>query len=244
MCVLCQDMPRGVKDPQKWRGKYARLTNWVSYSKDGKTRTEPVQLQYHDSAGSPIQFRGEIFHMAWHGGKAYPIPRMYGLFVSDDGIRYKRIGRASTTPKGARCALNEVALRIFADGEMVALCRNNKPPGEIATSKPPYPHWDVCNIPYYAHGPNFGILPDGQMWAVTRGPDDFGKIPGYHTVHYKMTRNSYEPMLTLPLGGDTSYAGVVWHDGFLWVSYCSSYERKKLGKKAAMYLAKIQLPSG
>ena len=42
--------------------------------------------------------------------------------------------------------------------------------------------------------------------------------------------------LTLPSGGDTSYAGLVWHDGLLWVSYYSSHE-----EKTAIYLAKVKV---
>ena len=47
----------------------------------------------------------------------------------------------------------------------------------------------------------------------------------------------YEPVLTLPSGGDTSYPGLVWHDGLLWMSYYSSHEGK-----TSIYLAKIKLP--
>ena len=38
------------------------------------------------------------------------------------------------------------------------------------------------------------------------------------------------------VGGDTSYAGMVWHEGLLWVSYDASHE----GKTAA-YLARVKL---
>ncbi len=53
-----------------------------------------------------------------------------------------------------------------------------------------------------------------------------------------MTRDGgYEPALTLKSGGDTSYAGLVWYDGLLWMSYYSSHEGK-----SAIYLAKIKVP--
>ena len=38
-------------------------------------------------------------------------------------------------------------------------------------------------------------------------------------------------------GGDTSYPGLVWHDGLLWMSYYSSHEGK-----TSIYLARIRLP--
>jgi len=43
--------------------------------------------------------------------------------------------------------------------------------------------------------------------------------------------------LELPSGGDTSYAGIVWHDGLLWISYYSSHE----GDHASIYLAKVKI---
>ena len=51
-----------------------------------------------------------------------------------------------------------------------------------------------------------------------------------------MTRNSYDPVLHLPSGGDCSYPGMVWHDGLLWMSYYSSHEGK-----TSIYLAKVRL---
>jgi len=43
-------------------------------------------------------------------------------------------------------------------------------------------------------------------------------------------------VLTLSSGGDTSYAGLVWHDTMSWVSYYSSYE-----KKTSISLAKVNI---
>jgi hypothetical protein len=43
--------------------------------------------------------------------------------------------------------------------------------------------------------------------------------------------------LTLPSGGDTSYPGMVFHDGLLWVSYYASHEGK-----TSIYLATVKIP--
>ena len=40
-----------------------------------------------------------------------------------------------------------------------------------------------------------------------------------------------------PSGGDTSYAGLVWHDGLLWISYYASHEGK-----TSIYLAQVRFP--
>ncbi|MBN2308154.1 MAG: exo-alpha-sialidase, partial [Candidatus Hydrogenedentes bacterium] len=73
---------------------------------------------------------------------------------------------------------------------------------------------------------------DGSLWAGSRSYPG-----GAKTVLARITPNSYEPVLTLPSGGDTSYPGLVWHDGLLWMSYYSSHEGK-----TSIYLAKIRLP--
>jgi len=57
------------------------------------------------------------------------------------------------------------------------------------------------------------------------------------TVLARLSRDTSEPVLTLPSGGDCSYPGMVWHDGLLWMSYYSSHEDKR-----SIYLAKIRLP--
>jgi hypothetical protein len=43
--------------------------------------------------------------------------------------------------------------------------------------------------------------------------------------------------LKMPSGGDCSYAGLVWHEGLLWVSYYSSHEGK-----TSIYLARVRIP--
>ena len=48
-------------------------------------------------------------------------------------------------------------------------------------------------------------------------------------------QKSLTPILQLPSGGDTSYPGLVWRDGVLWVSYYSSHEGK-----TSIYLAKVR----
>jgi len=42
--------------------------------------------------------------------------------------------------------------------------------------------------------------------------------------------------LEFPSGGDTSYPGMVFYDGILWVSYYSSHE-----EKTSIYLAKVKI---
>lgn len=79
-------------------------------------------------------------------------------------------------------------------------------------------------------GPNSIRLPDGSLWAAGRRYSE-----GRSTVLARMTRDSCEPVLILPSGGDCSYPGLVWHNDLLWISYYSSHEGK-----TSIYLAKIR----
>ena len=71
------------------------------------------------------------------------------------------------------------------------------------------------------------------MWAGARGRHEDGEAA---MVLARMTKDSYEPVLRLPSGGDCSYPGMVEHDGLLWMSYYSSHEGK-----TSIYLARIEV---
>jgi hypothetical protein len=175
------------------------------------------------------------------------------LVVSEDGIHYKVL-----TYLGVPGHPNETTLRFLPPSptpqerkhgergwEMMALVRREggNAFGWIGTSQPPYKDWKWLETKHRFGGPNFLHLPDGNLWAVSRGypspaPKGDGVASGPKTVLVHLSHDTYEPVFTLPSGGDTSYAGLVWHDGLLWVSYYSSHEGK-----SSIYLAKIRLPS-
>src|SRR5262249_17978335 len=84
-------------------------------------------------------------------------------------------------------------------------------------------------------GPNLIRLPDGRLIAVVR----------LYTPKARTAVCSLDPetgklaeLLTLPSGGDTSYAGLAWHDDLLWISYYSSHEGK-----TSIYLARVRFPA-
>ena len=76
---------------------------------------------------------------------------------------------------------------------------------------------------------------DGSLLAATRKYDEQRKL--YMTVLAKMNSESLKPVAWLPTYGDTSYAGLLWHKGMLWVSYYSSHEGR-----SSIYLAKVRWP--
>ncbi len=217
----------------------------VSFSSDGREWSAPRR----------ILSEGEwLWRVTWHDGKAYGAaysppasraPKSAGtggnppasadgglnLYSGHDGIHYERITRLDVPGHP-----NETTLRFLADDEMVAQVRREAGDrrGWIGRSRPPYTDWKWNEAGISLGGPNFLRLPDGSLWAAGRASSP-GEGP--KTIVARMSRDDYEPVLTLPSGGDTSYPGLVWHEGILWISYYSSHEGK-----SAIYLAKVKLP--
>ena len=179
-----------------------------------------------------------LWRVTWHRGVAYgasklgdrDIPKRGFLWRSDDGASYD-LAHEFEVP-----AMSETTLRFTPEDEAISLTRRTGPGGGngwIGTSRPPYDNWiwQPTHTPF--GGPNFLILPDGQLWATSRTYDGDPQ-----TGLFRMTREGLELALTLPSGGDTSYAGMVWHNDELWLSFYSSHE-----EKPSIYLAKIAIPT-
>ncbi len=220
----------------------------VAFSKDARIWTKPQR----------VLEEGEwLWRVTWHEGKAYgvsynasarttqeakdaaksdkpappgPADWKLKLVGSTDGVKYDLVTHLDVPGHP-----NETTLRFLPGGEMMALVRREggNTMGWIGTSKPPYKAWTWHETKHRFGGPNFVQLPDGALWAGGRSYPKGAKM-----VIAQMDRDKYDPVLTLPSGGDTSYPGMVWHDGLLWVSYYSSHEGK-----SAIYLAKVK-PGG
>ena len=76
-------------------------------------------------------------------------------------------------------------------------------------------------------------LPNGRFLAAVRLYD---KQVRTSLCWLDPEKGTLSEALRLPSGGDTSYAGLVWHDEMLWVSYYSSHEGK-----TSIYLAKVKV---
>ncbi len=201
----------------------------VSFSGDGTNWTAPQRV---------LSEGDWLWRVTWNDGVAYgvsyninsgePLEWRLNLYRSTDGINYEPVTKFEIPERP-----NETTLRFLPDDTMVALVRREAGSKMcwIGTSQPPYTDWSWTETDYQCGGPNFIQIPDGSLWAAGR------YYPGgAKTVLARMTTTSYEPVLTLPSGGDTSYPGLVWHDGILWMSYYSSHE-----EKTSIYLAKIAL---
>ncbi len=201
----------------------------VAFSQDGTTWSAPQRI---------LDEGDWLWRVTWHDGIAYgvsyninsggPEEWRLSLYRSTDGIHFEPVTKLDVPDRA-----NETTLRFLPDGSMVALVRREAGTKHcwIGTSKSPYTDWTWTETDYQIGGPNFVCLPDGSLWAAGR------YYPGgAQTVLARMTTTSYEPVLTLPSGGDCSYPGLVWYDNVLWMSYYSSHEGK-----TSIYLAKIAL---
>jgi hypothetical protein len=199
----------------------------VAFSEDGSRWSAPApilaegdwlwRLSWHDRTG---------YGVSYHGGGGLTGERGCTLYRTNDGLAYEKV----TDWNVPGCS--EVTVRFELDGTMIAMVRAEAEPktGWIGRARPPYANWTWTAAGRRFGGPEFTVLPNGQMWAGSR---EYGEKAT--TWLGRMTATSYEPLLELPSGGDTSYPGMVFHDGLLWVSYYSSHEGK-----TSVYLAKVR----
>jgi hypothetical protein len=232
-----------VYEGKKLLGRQPR----VAFSKDGKEWT----------ATKRVLAEGDwLWRVTWHSGKCYGVSYNAGeraskdakeaattgkvepgaaewklkLWVSTDGEKYDLVTHLDVPGHP-----NETTLRLAPEGEMVALVRreggNQK--GWVGTSKAPYKEWAWKELPARLGGPNFVFLPDGPIVASTRLYDNKVRTS---LCLLDPKGGKLDEALKFPSGGDTSYAGMVWHDKLLWVSYYSSHEGK-----SAIYIAKVKV---
>ncbi len=215
-----------VYEGKRYLGRQPRVT----FSPDGITWSAPQRI---------LEEGDWLWRVTWHDGRAYGVTYRtlpgdasewaLTLVSSADGRVFDRV-----TPLSVPGRPNETTLRFMPDGEMVALVRREA--GDrlawVGRSRAPYTTWTWRATPHQVGGPNFIRLPDGALWASGRSYPG-----GPKTVVARMTLDGgYDPVLTLPSGGDTSYAGMVWHADLLWVSYYASHEGK-----TAIYLARVKV---
>jgi hypothetical protein len=178
-----------------------------------------------------------LWRTAWHDGAAYNVGYATSgggsvrLYRSDDGRKFETLvadlGVKNEQP-------NETALGWTKDGTALCLIRCEKPSvAQLGTAKSPYKDWTWRELDQALGGPNL-IQHSSGAWLAA------GRIykPAVHTAVCWLDSESGKlvELAKLPSGGDTSYPGLAWHDGLLWMSYYSSHEGK-----TSVYLAKIKV---
>ena len=204
---------------------------WFS-SDDGRTWTEGKQI------GDPGFW---LWRSQWHNGTAYSMgyatnrdrdQRTLRLYKSQDGAKFETLVEKLSTPAG--CGEDTILFR--RDGSALCLLRHETGDkmAQLGRAVPPYTDWKWQDLNYRIGGPNMIQLPDGRILAATRlyNGGTRTSLSWLDPKNGKLTE-----VLKLPSGGDTSYPGLVLHDGLLWVSYYSSHEGK-----TSIYLAKVRIP--
>lgn len=223
--------------------KLGRRQTRVSFSNAAGTRFTPPRPV---SIDPQIRTEGDwLWRVTWQGTTGYGV--LYQLeqsgndeykahlVTTKDGVNYRFVTTFEIPGRP-----NETTIRFLSNGEMVAWVRRERGNqfGWIGTSRAPFREWTWKEQSARLGGPNLLVLPDDQLIGITRG-----HLPERKTNTYlaRLGRDGViEPLVTLPSGGDTSYAGMVRRGDRLLVSYYSSHEGK-----SAIYLATIDLrPAG
>ncbi len=213
-----------MNDPQAYKHQ-----SLVWFSKDGRHWSKDYEVGDRDNW---------LWRTTWHNDAAYGFGYGTGknrgmrLFRSSDGKTFdtliENVKVEGTYP-------NESSIVFTPDDTGYCLLRQDGMPkqGYIGKSQPPYTEWEWKPLDRRIGGPHMIRLPDGRFIAAVRLYDSPVRtsLCWLDPEQAKLTE-----ALRLPSGGDTSYAGMVWHDDQLWVSYYSSHEGK-----TAIYLAKVEV---
>ncbi|MGC4746236.1 exo-alpha-sialidase [Micromonospora sp. DT201] len=178
-----------------------------------------------------------VWRAAWHDDAMYGVgyatrdPRFARLYRSADGVDLEPW--VPTLFEGGYP--NESGLVFDPDGTAFCLLRRDGDDAcaQLGRSVPPYRDWAWTDLGVQVGGPTLLRLPDGRLLAGVRLLD--GEVRTAICA-VDPERGGLTELVALPSGGDTSYPGLVWHDGLLWVSYYSSHEGR-----TCVYLAEVSL---
>jgi hypothetical protein len=211
------------------------------FSDDGRRWSDAI------SVGDPDFW---LWRTTWCKGVAYGIgyltnpdrnQRVIRLYSSKDGARFETL----VPDLQVRGSPGETAIRFRKDGTALCLLRRDPYSGQppipesaatamLGTASAPYKEWQWKDLGVRIGGPNFIEIPGRRYVAVVRLHD--GKVRTA-LCWLDPDAGSLREFLPLPSAGDSSYAGLVWHDGLLWISYYSSHEGK-----TSIYLAIVRIP--
>jgi hypothetical protein len=205
-----------------------RHQSFAWFSPDGFEWSAPHKI------GDPNHW---LWRVTWYKKIAYAIayntvePFGTCLYSSQDGINFQ----VAVDELFVEDFPNEATILFTEEGTAFCLLRRDagRATGKIGTAQPPYTEWVWKDLGVRIGGPNMICLPDKRMIAAVRR---YGRIPWTSLNWLDLQEGKLTEFLALPSGGDTSYAGLHWHDDNLWVSYYSSHE-----DRTSIYLAKVQV---
>lgn len=205
----------------------------VSFSEDGMNFSNPQPVVIDPAIDSGYDW---IWRVTWHNGVGYAIDYQYDgtnrvyVVKTTDGIHYEKVSELFVSGRP-----NEATIRFLPSGEMFIYLRREEhgKEGLLLKSDFPYQEYTWVNMDHRLGGPNFIFVPNTDKLILgTRLYYEGGAKTGLFLSDYY---GEHKLLIEFPSGGDTSYPGLLWKDGFLWVSYYSSHEGK-----TSIYLAKIK----
>ena len=199
------------------------------FSDDGFQWSDPYEIGERDFW---------LWRTTWHGETAYSVgyavntERQVRLYRSPDGKQFDTLVE-NLFDEGYP---NETSM-IFEGDQALCLLRRDGEPGKglIGTATAPFTDWKWQELTAKIGGPHMIRLANGQLIAAVRLYDGGARTS---LCEIEPTTGKLTELLRLPSGGDSSYPGLVEHDGLLWVSYYSSHEGK-----TNIYLAKVKFPT-
>jgi len=209
-------------------GEHVPTASFVSLSDDGKGFSPPKLVT------DPGRW---LWQASWHKGIAYGVA--YGkadgkyrarLLKSEDGLTWATHVDDWLAGKGP----GETGLRFDGD-RCYALVRREPAPALLATAEAPFREWTARELG--DHTKSFGdpnLLKTPLGWIAAGRMHDGAAHTALCALDVQAGRLTR--LLKLPSGGDTSYPGLLWRDGVLWMSYYSSHEGR-----TSIYLAKVKL---
>lgn len=213
----------------KPRGEnHHQSVTWLS--RDGKDWSGPLAC--------PTGLGTWRWSVTWHQGAAYSFgysgkDKQGCLYRSRDGKTWETV-RDDVYPD-ARSYGNETSLLFLKDNTAYCLLRRDRGPRTalLGSSQPPYQEWTWRDLGARIGGPKMIAYEKDRFLAAVRLYDGGARTA---LCWIDAQEAALTEALKLPSGGDTSYAGLVLHEGVLWLSYYSSHSGK-----AAIYLAKVKL---
>ena len=190
-----------------------------------------------------------LWQTSWVGDMGYALGYQWGsrdatrFYRTADGDKYE-LHVDHLRPPGDRS--NEHAMVFDPDGVAHMLLRRDNADSKtggyalLGQAEPPYRDWEWRRLNITLGGPSMIRLPDGRLLACVRryaGENHRNWGSQWTELGWIDAKTAiYTPAAKLPSGGDSSYAGLVFHEDLLWVSYYSSHEGN-----TSIYLAKIRI---
>jgi hypothetical protein len=220
----------GVRLVEPIDGQKTRSVTWLSI--DGKKWSDVFTCD--TGLGTwrwSISWNEKIAYSIGYTGK----DKQGCLYSSKNGKKWKVIKDKLFPTVNSKW--NESSMVFLENGDLYTLLRRDSQSysAVLGFSQYPYKKWSWSDLNVPIGGPKMIYIDKYKKLLATV------RLYGNQSARTSLCWIDYEKgelkeVLTLPSGGDTSYAGMVYEEDILWISYYSSHEGK-----TSIYLAKVKI---